>query len=583
MTRRPSPQRARAPRPSLRRLRTATIILIAGFAAVLLAGAASHLSLQYTAAVDAALRDARTNANAIGSQGEQTFSETFRILEGIADVYAHYREHGDGEQLYLHELLASKLTRAPQVLTFVIFDENDNGVASALTYPLAPDFDRPERSLLRYQPRYVDGFYIGEIYRSIRPEFAADAWLLPVSMRVNGPDGSPLGRVTAVIDVKFFEKFYKMLDVGTHGRITLRSSNGFLVATNRAGTVGERTPETEEQPRILNSLPNRTLEIIRPWTSGEVTIRRMLGNAPFFVSVSLDARDFLASWRVLRTAVALAILGIVIVMLGFAYIIFLQLKRAEKNEADLRQAKAIAEEANDAKSRFLAHMSHEFRTPLNAIMGFSEIIKNKVLGGDVAPSYVSYADHIHRSGEHLLHIVNDILDMAKVESGAQPLQQKAIDMGEATASAISFIEGLAGQKNVRMDVEAMENLPRVTGDERFVRQVLINLLSNAVKFSPAGGKIRVAAAHSPGKSLDISVADNGPGIEPTLLRRLGEPFLQGNPAISQSGQGTGLGLSICKRYMDLLGGELIINSTVDRGTTATIRFPNSLLTDDNAH
>ena len=555
--------------------------MIAGLAVVMLAGAVFHLSLQYNAAVDATLRDARTKSKTIGSQAEQTFSETFRILEGIADVYVHDRQHGGEDQLRLHELMAGKLSRAPQVATFVIVDENDNGVAAARAYPLAPDFDRPERSLVRYESRHVDGFYIAEIYKNQRPELAVGTWLLPVSMKVAGPDGSPLGRIVAVIDVQFFEKFYKMLDVGTHGRITLRSSNGVLIATNRAGTIGDHTPEAEEQARILSSRPDHTIEIVKPWTAGEITIRYMLGNAPLFVSVTLDARDFLASWRVLLTAVVIAILSIIIVMLGFAYIIFLQLKRAEENEADLRQAKAVAEEANDAKSRFLAHMSHEFRTPLNAIMGFSEIIKNKVLGGDVAPSYVSYADHIHRSGEHLLHIVNDILDMAKVESGVQPLQQQAIDMGEAIASAVSFIEGVAGQKNVRMQVEPMENLPQVTGDERFVRQVLINLLSNAVKFSPAGGKIRITASYAPGKALDISVADNGPGIEPALLRRLGEPFLQGNPAISQSGQGTGLGLSICKRYMDLLGGELIIDSTVDRGTTATIRFPHSLLRTDN--
>ena len=268
---------------------------------------------------------------------------------------------------------------------------------------------------------------------------------------------------------------------------------------------------------------------------------------------------------------------IVLAISAFAIIILLQLKRAEKNEADLRQAKAIAEEANDAKSRFLAHMIHEFRTPLNAIMGFSEIIKNKVLGGNVAPPYVSYADHIYRSGEHLLNIVNDILDMSKVESGAQPLRQQAIDMGGAVAAAVSFIEGVAAQKNVRMQIGPMENLRHITGDERFIRQVLINLLSNAVKFSPAGGKIPITASCAAGGPLDISVTDNGPGIAPALLRWLGEPFLQGDPAISQSGQGTGLGLSICKRCMDLLGGELVIDSTVDRGTTATIRFPRRLL------
>ncbi|MEQ9449697.1 MAG: histidine kinase dimerization/phospho-acceptor domain-containing protein, partial [Rhodospirillaceae bacterium] len=176
----------------------------------------------------------------------------------------------------------------------------------------------------------------------------------------------------------------------------------------------------------------------------------MLTNVPLFISVSLDARDFLAGWRGLRNAVSIAIPIMVAAMIAFAAIIFRQLKHTEANEIALRQAKASAEEANEAKSRFLAHMSHEFRTPLNAIMGFSEIIKNRVLGNDVAQPYVSYADHIHRSGEHLLNIVNDILDMAKIESGAQPLQQQAIDVREVVLGAASFVEGLAEQKSIRV-------------------------------------------------------------------------------------------------------------------------------------
>lgn len=149
-----------------------------------------------------------------------------------------------------------------------------------------------------------------------------------------------------------------------------------------------------------------------------VIARTGIGQLPLLVSVILDSDDFLMPWRTARNAVILAISGVVLAMIVFALIILRQIGRTEENETALRQAKAAAEEANDAKSRFLAHMSHEFRTPPNAIMGFSEIIKNKVLGDVIAPAYAAYADHIHRSGEHLLNIVNDILDMAKVESGA---------------------------------------------------------------------------------------------------------------------------------------------------------------------
>jgi signal transduction histidine kinase len=285
----------------------------------------------------------------------------------------------------------------------------------------------------------------------------------------------------------------------------------------------------------------------------------------------------LSGWRQTRNQIGFAVATIILAMGSFTVIILRQLSQSQKNENALRQAKAAAEEANEAKSRFLAHMSHEFRTPLNAIMGFSEIIRNKVLGDGVSSAYTTYADHIHRSGEHLLNIVNDILDMAKIESGVQPLHQDTVDLRAVVSAAASFVQGLATQRGLQISVDTPSHLPSVSGDERFIRQVLINLLSNAIKFSPPEGEILVWTAYRAGHWLDISVKDSGPGIEPTLLRRLGEPFLQGNPAVSHLGKGTGLGLSICKRYMDLLGGELKIESIVGIGTTATIRFPNRLL------
>jgi signal transduction histidine kinase len=314
----------------------------------------------------------------------------------------------------------------------------------------------------------------------------------------------------------------------------------------------------------------------------KITAYGTVGRLPFFVAVELDGRDFLGPWRAARDQIVLAIFGIILSAIVFAVIILRQVHHTEQNELALRQAKAVAEEANHAKSRFLAHMSHEFRTPLNAIMGFSEIIKNRVLGGTVSPDYVGYAAHIHRSGEHLLHIVNEILDTAKIESGGQPLQQRAIDIRTVILGATNFIEGLAAEKDLKLRVALSSALPMISGDERLSRQVLINLLSNAIKFSPAGGEIVVSARHTAATGVTITITDHGPGIESALLRRLGEPFLQGNPALSHSGQGTGLGLSICKRYMDLLGGELKIESVVGGGTTATLHFPRHLTIDPDA-
>ncbi len=579
MTAPTAPEPHIAKHSSLRRLRLLAIVMVAFLTTGMVIGVIAYLSVQHDRSVSRTLNRTGTTAKTVGSQAEQTFRETFRVLEGIADIYRHEREHDILDENTLLTLMAEKLEHIPAVKTFVILDENNDGVAAGRTFPLDPKFPRPERDIPRPPPITMDGFTFSEIYENARPQLTPGSWLLPVSMDVTSQSGEALGRVLAVIDVSSFETFYKSLDVGSKGTITLWSANGILVASNNTDRYrpGHFEKSALDHYQILRDEPNATTETIIPGTDGEITVRCALANAPLFISITVHADDFLASWRGGRNTFAVAMPIVILAMIAFSLIITFQLKRLERNEAELRKAKASAEDANETKSRFLAHMSHEFRTPLNAIMGFAEIIKNKMLGGEVPKPYVAYADHIHRSGEHLLHIVNDILDMSKIESGAQALRQETIDMHTATLSAISFVEGIAAQKDVTVHVEFNDTLPRVIGDERFIRQVLINLLSNAVKFSPAGEIVRVLSRHEEGKSLEVSVADSGPGVDPAVLRRLGEPFLQSDPAISQTGQGTGLGLSICKRYMDLLGGELTIYSAADQGTTATIRFPSHIL------
>ncbi len=253
-----------------------------------------------------------------------------------------------------------------------------------------------------------------------------------------------------------------------------------------------------------------------------------------------------------------------------------QLALSEQGQLEMHHAKSAAEVANEAKSRFLAHMSHEFRTPLNAIIGFSEVISSKVLGDGVAPAYVSYANHIHKSGLHLLKIVNDILDVAKVEAGSQDLHISPINVLSLIQTAADFVEHLALERGIRVAINVPPNFEHIMSDERYLRQVLINILSNAVKFSSPGQVVTIDAKGHDG-GADISVHDNGPGIEASIIARIGEPFLQTSPRVANSGQGVGLGLSICKKYMSLLGGELVISSAVNSGTTAFLRFPRSLL------
>jgi len=570
---------------SLRRLRVTTVLLVSSFALLVIAAGVYNVAQQYSVVVNTTARAARNTVRAIESHANQTFGETYRILQGLADSYRHEIEHmrdvpnAKIDEGYMHRLIATKLSLVPAVMSFFIVDENFAGVAGSRTYPV--DMSRVERTGLSFDNAIDIGgdMLVGQLYLDIRPGAPPDVWMLPLGVRVRDAEDRVVGYVYAIILTRYFSDYYASLDIGARGRVAMWTDDGRLAAGTPNGhaavggftakKVGDAVGAKGAADSIAYSTHNGLVR--------EIIARGDMGVLPLSVTVTMDGQDFLAGWRNARNAVALAIIGVVLAMAVFAFIILRQLRRTEDNERALRQAKAAAEEANDAKSRFLAHMSHEFRTPLNAIMGFSEIIKNKVLGDVIAPAYTSYADHIHRSGEHLLNIVNDILDMAKIESGVQPIQQEAINVPDVVTAAVSFVEGLAGQKNIRIRKNIAADLPAVSGDQRFSRQVFINLLSNAIKFSPSNSEIVVSATPIDGKGLDVSVSDHGPGIEPALLRRLGEPFLQGNPSVSHSGQGTGLGLSICKRYMDLLGGELLIHSVVGSGTTAIVRFPQRLL------
>ncbi len=547
--------------PSLQRLRLATILLVVSFASLMAAGAAYHLNEQYQNALDNAVQDARGAANGANAHAARTVGEIYRVLEGLADIYRHSLDHGGADGRMLHEMMAAKLKQTPGVYVFTIFDAGFAPLVSGLSYPVAVE---------RYQEVPTAAFrdigngrLIGPLYQNLSDVTGYPGeWTLPLAFAVVGRDGKTLGYIAALMNTRYFAHYYRSVDAGAFGRIALWTADGRLVAGSpnvRVGTGQSLTPA-----------PSGT-------AAREIDVEIPVTNVPLSISVSLDERDYMAAWRNTRNQIVTAFAGIILAMGFFSTIILRQLSHSQRNENALRHAKAVAEEANEAKSRFLAHMSHEFRTPLNAIMGFSEIIRNKVLGDTVSNAYTAYADHIHRSGEHLLNIVNDILDMAKIESGVQPLHQDTVDLRQVVSAAASFVQGLATQRGLRIAIDVPSHLPSVSGDERFIRQVLINLLSNAIKFSPPDGEISVRASYRAGQSLDIAVKDDGPGIEPALLRRLGEPFLQGNPAVSHLGKGTGLGLSICKRYMDLLGGQFAIESAVGAGTTATIRFPQTLL------
>src|SRR4051812_13712738 len=230
-----------------------------------------------------------------------------------------------------------------------------------------------------------------------------------------------------------------------------------------------------------------------------------------------------------------------------------------------------AEEANQTKSKFLANMSHELRTPLNAIIGFSEIMGSGMFGTLGSERYQEYCHDILTSGHYLLEVINDILDMSKIEAGRMKLDMETLDLSKTVAESLRVVSGRADDKKLVLDAEIEGNIP-VIADRRAVKQILINLLSNAVKFTPDGGKVVVRSVVLRDRVM-LMIADTGIGIAPQSLRRLGKPFEQVEGQLTKTYQGSGLGLAIAKSLTTLHGGSMRLRSRLGKGTVVCVALP----------
>lgn len=253
-----------------------------------------------------------------------------------------------------------------------------------------------------------------------------------------------------------------------------------------------------------------------------------------------------------------------------------------KEEDALRQAKAEAEKANEAKSRFLAAMSHDLRTPLNAIIGFAELIRAETFGPLGDPRYGEYLEDIHQSGHLLLSLINDILDLSKIESGKYVIAPEPIDLADFARSAVRRISGFAGREGVRVVSAIADGGPVLWADERAMTQIFNNLLSNAVKFSAAGDSVTLTAAWQEDGAFEIAFADQGIGMTPADMAIALEPFEQARAGREGPHKGSGLGLAICTRLMALHGGTLKIDSVPGVGTTVRLCFPDFRMVAPNA-
>jgi len=245
--------------------------------------------------------------------------------------------------------------------------------------------------------------------------------------------------------------------------------------------------------------------------------------------------------------------------------------KLKKAGNELTRALGVAAEANQAKSNFLASMSHELRTPLNAIIGFSDTMMLEVFG-PLTDRYKSYASDIHKSGEHLLALINDVLDLSRLDAGHADLHEEEFDPAELIEESMRMLVGQANKAQIALSTDIPHGLPWVKADKRRIKQILINLVSNALKFTPAGGDVKVSAKLVPA-GLVMAVADSGIGIAPEDVPKVMERFGMVDSAMSRKHLGTGLGLPLSKQLAELHGGSLALESTLHVGTTVTVTLP----------
>ena len=362
-------------------------------------------------------------------------------------------------------------------------------------------------------------------------------------------------------------------------RTTLHSIGDAVIATDASGNVthlnpmaekltGWETNEAEGKPltevfRIVNSKTkeppkNLVLTVIE---TGEVT-----GLADHTILIAKDGTEY----QIADSAAPIrndhgSIIGVVLV--------FRDITEDYALHETLLKAKKEAEYANQAKTEFMANMSHELRTPLNSIIGFSEALTAGKLGMRCDLQCNDYLTCIQTSGNHLFKLVNDLLDVSKIDIGEMKLSETRIDVGETIQASISMVKERAMKELTSLSVDVAEDMPGLHADPTRVKQVVLNLLTNAIKFTPEKGRVSVSACLDDQRAIHIKVEDNGIGIAPEDIPKVLEPFQQVEDVMTRSHDGAGLGLPLAKSLMELHGGTLTINSEVDQGTTVTLRFP----------
>lgn len=461
--------------------------------------------------------------------------------------------------------IASLQRLLPQASVLMVFNADGKSVACSCRFP-TPHFDVSGRD---HFLALADGGPNLEISQPL--QLPDGTWVLFLARRLTDAHNRFAGAASVGLSLEQIQASFAAIDAGDGSSITLLGKDGEAVVRWPDGDqvaplpllldAGQRDERGTELRTIAGSNGPLRRAAMHPVTG-----------YPLKVAVTRSRDALLKPWKVQLTWIA-GFAGSSIVMIMVLTLLVLRMLRAEQSwSTALAQSEAQLRVAVQAKSDFLSNMSHELRSPLNAILGFSKMIDGQVRG-PLNAEYVSWAQDIHASADHLLQLVNDILDLSKVEAGCLDLDEEVISLPGVCEQAVRMLRAQAEAAGVKLTLEKHEPFELITGDERRLLQIAINLISNAIKYTNAGDNILIVVDRSPADEPRFWVKDNGIGIAPEDLERVMGRFVQLKTAANARTKGTGIGLPLTRELIELHGGRLTLESALGQGTKAIVTLP----------